>query len=227
MRRRLCALILTLLPALACAEPEARFIPDSRFSESFPAKRDGSEVLIAAVQPSRSWVTIGRLTVRGDASSRRDELLAVARTKAAEAGADFIVIRDNDSETTRRQSGPAGAASGMGSLQRRGSGQILTVVPTLHATAAVFTRATLGIEYMDMGQTWGRPFVKAFRPNSPSEAAGMLPGDEILEADGIRPVGDDRFVRWLVTAQPGQTATLLVRRGESRLTLKVVLEAND
>ncbi len=66
--------------------------------------------------------------------------------------------------------------------------------------------------------------VRAVAPASPAHKAGICVGDVLLQADGI-PLKSRRDLRQLVAkGQEGQGLTVELQRGESRLTLQLVLE---
>jgi hypothetical protein len=197
------------------AAPETRYTPNSRFTQRLPANPDPASVEILESPSPRAQVTIGKLAIRGDSRSPREELVQIARLKAAEMGADFIRVAGAD-ESTVRMGGPAGAV------------RFGRTVPVLWVDLGVFAKATLGVEYMDFGVTWGRHVVKGFRPTSKAASAGVEIGDEIVEIDGIRTFGgEDRYSRWIISSVPDQVASLLLKRGDSTLTVQVPLVAND
>ena len=210
----------------AQAAPETRYLPNSKFTEKLPPKEDPSRVEVLDSPSLRAQVTIGRLAIKGDAGSSRDELVRFARGKAAEMGADFIRI-GGERDITTRTGGPAGSA-GFGGVQSRGSRQIVSSAPVLWVALGVFAKATLGIEYMDFHVTWGRPVVKGFRPASKASSAGVEIGDEIIEVDGIAALGDDeRYIRWIIGSVPDQVASVRLKRGDATLVVQVPLVAND
>lgn len=60
-------------------------------------------------------------------------------------------------------------------------------------------------------------------PGSPAHAAGIQPGDAIVEINGTPIDSGDDLVRWMTGAQVGQPAELMVYRGTQPSTVSVVL----
>jgi S1-C subfamily serine protease len=210
----------------ASAAPELRYSPNPNFTEKLAPKEDPALVAILESLPPRAQVAIGKLTIRGDAGSSRDELVRLARNKAAEMGADFVRITV-DEDVTRRTRAPAGGV-GFGGIQLRASPQTLSTVHVLRAELGAFARATLGIEYVDFGATSGRAVVKGFRATSYAPMAGVQVGDEIIEVDGIRVYGDEeRYTRWMIWSVPEHVALVRLKRGDSMLVVEIALVAND
>ena len=224
LRAMLCAIAISC--GVAQAAPEIRYTANANFTEKLAPKDDPSLIEVRETASPRAQVTIGRLAIRGDPGSSHDQLVSLAKRKAAELGADFVRIID-EGDTTTRTFGPSGAV-GFGGLQPRGSSRTLMTARYLSAVVGVFAKATLGLEYVDFHVTWGRPVVKGFRPHSQASAAGVKVGDEIVEIDGIRAIGDEpRFYRWLLNMEPEHVARVVLKRGDSNLIAEVPLMAND
>jgi hypothetical protein len=203
---------------------EVRYEPNESVALQLrlPPKSNAQSVEVLEVRSPRSHVAIGRVAVRAPASVPDEELLTLARAKAAEAGADFLLVTRTD-EGLRGRRGPLGAASG-GALSRRGGS--ISSVRTLYATAGVYTKATLGLDYMSLDVTWGRLIVKGFREASKAGAAGVEIGDQLLAWNGL-PYNSSLFVASVLDATPGEVVTLELKRGESTLTVEVPLIANE
>jgi M6 family metalloprotease-like protein len=84
-------------------------------------------------------------------------------------------------------------------------------------------RALLGVQVGDAAEG-GAPVTRV-TPGFPAEKAGIRVGDRILEIDG-RPLGADRLSDRLSDRKPGDTVTLLLRRGEGTEEVKVTLAAD-
>jgi membrane-associated protease RseP (regulator of RpoE activity) len=208
----------------AQAALESHYEPNPSVTAQFPPRSDAAAIPVIegpAGPAARAHVTVGRLALRGPASTTREEFLSVAREKAAAMGVDFVAIVQT-ADNTRRTPGPRGNIGGLG--YRRGDVS-MGDAKVLYANLGVYAKGTLGIEYMDFGQSWGRHIVKGFRQDSRAPVAGLQPGDEILEVDGIPP-RDSRYADWVLRNQPGQMAKLLVKRGESTFAVDVPLVPN-
>lgn len=225
----LCVLSLAFAAAISCsaalAEPELRYLSNENLNRTLPPKQDSSQVEILDSPSPRAQVRIGKVQVRGDPGSPRDELVRLARAKAAQMGADFVRVTVERDSTTRSRGPPGGA--GFGGAQRRGSAAILNSAPFLQADVGVFAKATFGFEYMDSPLIFRRSVIKGFRPASKASSAGVEIGDEILEIDGISPADEEAYVGWILGSEPGQVATLRLKRGDSTLVVKVPLVSND
>lgn len=85
-------------------------------------------------------------------------------------------------------------------------------------------RATIGIDLADPAGQEGRMVVRRVRPGSPAQAAGVLRGDEIVDADGrpfhpVRSLRDRREVTLHLRRSPGEpllTRTVAVGRERVR-----------
>jgi hypothetical protein len=224
-----CGRLLVFSSAISCgaalAEPQLRYLSNENVKQTLPPKEDPSKVDVLDSPSPRAQVRIGKVQVRGDPGSSRDELVRLARAKAAEVGADFVRVI-GEADVTTRSTGPPGSAAFSG-LQRRHSGVMLNNAPLLQADVGVFAKATLGVEYMSSALIWRRHAVKGFRPASKASAAGVEIGDEIIEVDGINPLDEEKYVHWILASAPGQVATLRLKRGESMVTVQVPLVSND
>ena len=209
----------------ALAEPQLRYLSNENLKRTLPPKEDPSKVDLLDSPSPRAQVRIGKVQVRGDPGSSRDELVRLARAKAAEVGADFMRVT-GEADVTTRSTGPPGSAAFSG-LQRRHSGAMLNNAPLLQADVGVFAKATFGFEYMDSPLIFRRSVIKGFRPASKASSAGVEIGDEILEIDGISPADEEAYVGWILGSEPGQVATLRLKRGDSTLVVKVPLVSND
>ena len=72
---------------------------------------------------------------------------------------------------------------------------------------------------------YDRPVVGAVQAGSPAEAAGIVPGDEILEIEGTRQANWEQ-AEYSVLIRPDQTLRLRLRRGTEERELRVRAAAN-
>jgi len=217
---RLLALVACILASsTAIGGAQVRFVASDDFN--LPPKADAASVAVVQERPARAYVILGTWQGVGDSYMRESDLLGLARQKAAELGADFVLITKADTQTGRRfgPSGPSG-------FDLRGGGSVGSA-PVMSAAFGVFAKAWLGVAFMDPGPRSTRRCVKGFNPASKAEAAGLRVGDEVLEIDG-RWASDRRDMqKFLLENAPGQVVKLLVRRGDERLTFEVPLIPND
>ncbi len=86
-------------------------------------------------------------------------------------------------------------------------------------------RAVLGLQTGDALEGGGVPVARV-SSGSAAEKAGVRNGDVLLEIDGV-PLGAElRLADRIAEKNPGDAVTLLLRRGESKLTLKAELAAD-
>ncbi len=214
------------VPAVALAQPDYRFTPDSS-GELKLAPKEASAVEVLDAFSKRAQVRLGQLAIKGDATSSREELIAFAKVKAAELGADFVVISPASGEMTQHSHVPAGGAGGFG-MQRHRSTHVLSTSQMLWTHIGVFAKATLGLEYLDPILTAARPVVKNFRASSKAPDAGMLLGDEIVAVDGISVVDDIAgYRKWILGIEAGQIAHVSLKREGAALQIDVPLVANQ
>ena len=83
-------------------------------------------------------------------------------------------------------------------------------------------RAYAGVSGVDDGPGFR---LTAIAPNGPGSKAGLKVGDVVRKVDGREVVVSASFLRWLTEAEPGDTLSLEIKRGEQVLSLDVKLEA--
>jgi len=144
MKRLLLALACLLpLPAIA-AELELRYVPIVDVGKQSP-RRDAAALTVLNAAPARDCVAFGRLEImKGNTNASSERLLSFATAKAAEMGAEWILVP-----------GKSGVpASG---LQKNISGR--TAAPALVATIGAYPTAGLGVEYLPPMMTGGKRIV--------------------------------------------------------------------
>jgi regulator of sigma E protease len=77
----------------------------------------------------------------------------------------------------------------------------------------------LGLKVLNLDPR-DHPVIKGLKPDSPAEAAGLKPGDEILMFAQIPLHGADQFIK-LIQKCPGETKDIVVKRAGQRKTFKV------
>ncbi len=80
------------------------------------------------------------------------------------------------------------------------------------------TEPWLGLAFQPDSNRITRVLAKA-----PGERAGLMPGDEIVSADGISITNASALVAHVQTKSVGTTVTLVIRRGANQLTISVEL----
>ncbi len=83
-------------------------------------------------------------------------------------------------------------------------------------------RAYVGASVVDGSQGCR---LSAVEPDGPAFIAGLKVGDVVLKVDGRELLVPESFRRWVAEAQPGETLSLEVKRGDKRLALELKLQA--
>ena len=78
----------------------------------------------------------------------------------------------------------------------------------------------LGVLFATVGQRLTPPDISMVKPDSAAEAAGFQPGDLILSIDG-KPISRFEELQQIVRDSAGVPLTMVVKRGESEVTLVV------
>jgi regulator of sigma E protease len=81
------------------------------------------------------------------------------------------------------------------------------------------------VVYMSVGKQTIPAVVGEVMPNTPAASAGLLPGDKVLEIDGIG-VRDFNDMRGLVVESPGKALSFVIQRGTRDLELTVTPESH-
>ena len=81
----------------------------------------------------------------------------------------------------------------------------------------------LGITMKEVGILGGEPVVDRVRANSPSEKAGLKPGDRILEVDGKKIIRSTGIRHAIGAKYAGDTVAMKIKRGGKTLDKKVTL----
>lgn len=207
-----------LLPGTALAQLDFRYTPAVEISAKRP-QTDRTKVAVLNALPQKTYVALGRLeVVKGNASASNEELMAYARSKASEMGADFVVVQAPDAG----KKGPAG------SIAQNISGRTLTSAPAaLTLTVGAYPAAGMGVEYVSPMITGGKRVVGRFLPGSKAAEGGLQSGDEILTVNGVNIEDRNRNAEVLLGFRPGDSAAVTVKRADKVLNLKVPLVANE
>ncbi len=106
------------------------------------------------------------------------------------------------------------------SFANKSLGQRTAIVIAGPAANFLFAIVLLAGLFSIVGQPFTPPIITSIQPGSAAEEAGVRPGDTIIEIDGHK---IERFeeVRQIVIINPEQTMTVVVRRGEGEVILKV------
>jgi len=219
---------ITLLFGLAEAHAEVKTSFTPRMSLSAPPKGAPGDVEVfeAASPPDRPHIVLGALTVASDGTQSSDELDTVARSKAAEMGADFVMFIGSTNDTKIKTNPSYSFAIPLLRLPMMlgGTGGMETKVekiPTRVFVVGLYTKATLGILWdQELAKKQSKYVVEDFRSYSRAQQAGVRIGDNVLEINGLR-MTDPRLVKLFAVTQPETVMTLLVKRGDERINLEV------
>lgn len=112
------------------------------------------------------------------------------------------------------------------SFHHKRLGQRAAVVVAGPLANFVFAIVTLSILFATAGQSFTPPDVGAVQPDSAAARAGFQPGDMILSIDGG---GIERFeeIRSIVSIEPGQPLTFVVRREGREVTLTATPDVKE
>jgi S1-C subfamily serine protease len=91
-------------------------------------------------------------------------------------------------------------------------------LPKLQAMAARHKQPGLGLRVKD-APAGGGAYVGSLRPGSPGEAAGVQPGDTVVELSGAPVNNTADLERVSTTRRPNQPTSITVRRDGERKTL--------
>ena len=112
----------------------------------------------------------------------------------------------------------SGSSSGVGfaipsNTVGRIANEIIAGKTVKHAYVGVFLNATSA----------GGAVISSVQPGSPASSAGLRPGDDVTAIDGKPISSTQQFIETVDTYSPGQTITLVVKRGGGTSTLKLTL----
>jgi immune inhibitor A len=101
-----------------------------------------------------------------------------------------------------------------------------TLKPTTKPMTMSTSRAVLGVTLGGAGPGGGVK-LSDVTAGGAAEKAGLKTGDVILKIDGVTISGDNGFREYVGNKAPGDRLELIVERGEKKLELKAVLEAEE
>ena len=183
----------------AAMAADVRYEPIGRQTVKLAPKPGPQAVEVLEKRTPRAQVTIGRISVTPKAGTTKEDLVAAARAKVAEVGADFLLIHGMSEPGKKR---------------------------VLQASAGVYPKATLGVVFQPFEVNQSRAIVQGFRRGSKAAVAGVKVGDQIVAIQNIS-YQDERMLDLLLRGTPGQVVKVEVRRDETTLLLDVPLVAND
>ena len=132
----------------------------------------------------------------------------------------YVKMRgDDDAASTASNNfqNAEGSFSGAGLYWRMA---IVAAGPTANFILGILLFAAV---YMSVGKQTIPAVVGEVMPNTPAASAGLLPGDKVLEIDGIG-VRDFNDMRGLVVESPGKALSFVIQRGTRDLELTVTPE---
>ena len=225
--RRFAVLTPLIAFCAGCSSVRSNYWPQT--SLVFPPKRSANEVEVLITPPSRAVFDIGHIGLGGNMRASYDDLIKEARKKAAEKGADVILIVKATSEKQNISlpgyssfSGYGSGSGGMYSYSANGysvgPSEMTVDLPGMLIFAGVYCPARLGIY-------WEREklptlIVKDFDLHSYAPEAGMKIGDVVIGVDGID--SHDRSLQeHIFEIQPSQVVHLVILRNGERLSIDV------
>ena len=132
----------------------------------------------------------------------------------------YVKMRGDDdaaSTASNNYQNAEGSFSGAGLYWRMA---IVAAGPTANFILGILLFAAV---YMSVGKQTIPAVVGEVMPNTPAASAGLLPGDKVLEIDGIG-VRDFNDMRGLVVESPGKALSFVIQRGTRDLELTVTPE---
>ena len=132
----------------------------------------------------------------------------------------YVKMRGDDdaaSTASNNYQNVEGSFSGAGLYWRMA---IVAAGPTANFILGILLFAVV---YMSVGKQTIPAVVGEVMPNTPAASAGLLPGDKVLEIDGIG-IRDFNDMRGLVVESPGKALSFVIQRGTRDLALTVTPE---
>jgi hypothetical protein len=171
---------------------------------------------------TRGATLLGTIVTESDGVTTKEQLLVVARDKAAQLGADFVVVLQI---TTRSEihTNPSYALAlpflhGIAGVV--GGGSSSKTIPAMVVGAGVYNKAGLGIMWDLEARKHNHFIIEDISSYSHAEAGGLKRGDEVLEVNGLR-MEDRRTQLLLYQTEPGVVLPMHVKRGAEWLDLNV------
>lgn len=227
-RNRVFGLFLAIamaIPLAAWAEAKVSYIQN--FDLVRPAKEaaDSVEFFPTGAPPGRPGIVLGALSVASDGAQAADDLVALAKSRAASMGADYIQLIKATEDTKFRVEPSYSFALPLLRIPmllggRGGHETKVEKVPTMVFAIGVYQPTTLGIHWETTAGQKGRYVVEEFRSYSRAPDAGIQVGDIVLEMNGMQ-MSDSRNWRIFFENPAGTKVTLYLRRGQDRLSVEV------
>jgi hypothetical protein len=216
----------------SCMGVKSSFFPDSNIVMESKKNKDSVEFLLN--KPFRKAFRIGIITVSGNGYADFDDLVNDAKEKAANLGADFILVEKSGVEkstvvspgySTFRADTNANYSQSYGYANSGAAGYSvgpsITEInkPWSHFSVWVYSPYRLGVVFDNEGK------IQEFSLNCDAEEAGAKIGDKLLGING-HDISDVQDISHLMTIKPGDKVTLAVQRNGKKLEYRVTALPN-
>jgi len=207
----------------ACAAPAIAYVEDLNLGLSARADANRIDVYAKGEKLSRPSALLGSLAVASDGKQTTQNLVEAAKKRAADLGADFVLIV-NETTRTKVHSDPTFASAipilgGAVSVAHAGDVDVQQIPAMVFAVGA-YNKSVLGVQWDREALKQQRFVVADFSSYSPMPGAGFRTGDEITEISGMSP-GDKRVRKLLAVSPPGTALKMYVKRGAEHLSIEV------
>jgi hypothetical protein len=215
----LIACLVTLVSADAFSKEAIAYVPILELK--LPAKPDAHAIDLyqANERLTRPSVLLGQLVVGSDGKQSVEQLVAAAREKAAELGADFVILV-KESTRTKIHSDPTFASAipflgGAFSVAHAGNVEVQNI-PTILVAIGAYNRSVIGVDWERDGLKQGRYVVSDFKSYSRAQESGLKLGDEVTEINEMNPA-DKRLKQIMFESPAGTIFKYHIKRGTDRL----------
>lgn len=233
------SILLTLILTFSgCAVARSTYYPHTSLATN---KKSENQVEYYAQKPQKNAIRTGAMSVNGNGFSSWDTVIKEAKRKAAEIGADYILLENSGVETqtittpgySNYQARGSSSAYGHGSpyssslnaygnyqssAYSYGPSQNTYHFPWANFSTWVYTPCHAGIVFENYNVT-------GFRLNSNAEQAGIKIGDTLLGIDGYE-LEDPELVTHLMNIKPNDTINLVLLRESKRVQCSVTAFKN-
>lgn len=204
-----------LLPLLAHSDAGS-YIQSIEITRPAKASISAVDVYLKDQNPTRQHVILGNYTQESDGVQTQENLLDIARARAAEIGADFVKVKAVSVRTKTKKE-----VSGVAFIGIHATAETETKsIPKMVISFGAYTKSTLGITWDSEAAKSKKMVVSGFRSFSFAEKAGVRVGDELLEVNGMLPA-DKRLQTFFIDSEPGTVVKLFIKRDGKSLSVDV------